>query len=313
MSIIQSLPRWDMTPVFPSLESPEFAKGFAEVVSDIDELATLFDTHRVQEQPVTAFDEALIPAFETLIDRYNQVLRKTHILSTYILCFVRTNSYDNLAQARMSELQRSQVRLSLLNKRFTAWLGGLDMESLIAHSSVAREHAYYLRRAQAEAAHLMSPSEEVLAGELNPSGGSAWARLHGNVTSQLTVEMQQDGQRQELPMSVVRNMAYDTDREVRREAYEAELAGWKRVAIPLAAALNSIKGEVNVLAQHRKWEAPLDIALFVDSIDREILDVMLAAARESFPDFRRYLHAKARALGLSRLAWYDLFAPVGTQ
>ncbi|MBO0796330.1 MAG: M3 family oligoendopeptidase, partial [Ktedonobacteraceae bacterium] len=136
---------------------------------------------------------------------------------------------------------------------------------------------------------------------------------HGNVTSQLTVEMRQDGQRQELPMSVVRNMAYDANREVRREAYEAEMAGWKRVAIPLAAALNSIKGEVNVLAQHRKWEAPLDIALFVDSIDREILDVMLAAARESFPDFRRYLHAKARALGLSRLAWYDLSAPVDSQ
>jgi oligoendopeptidase F len=37
---------------------------------------------------------------------------------------------------------------------------------------------------------------------------------------------------------------------------------------------------------------------------------MLTAARESFPDFRRYLRAKARMLGLPRLAWYDLFAPV---
>ena len=37
----------------------------------------------------------------------------------------------------------------------------------------------------------------------------------------------------------------------------------------------------------------------------------MTAARESFPDWRRYLRAKARALGLERLAWYDLFAPVG--
>jgi len=37
----------------------------------------------------------------------------------------------------------------------------------------------------------------------------------------------------------------------------------------------------------------------------------MTAAREAFPDFRRYLNAKAHALGLSRLAWYDLFAPVG--
>ena len=37
----------------------------------------------------------------------------------------------------------------------------------------------------------------------------------------------------------------------------------------------------------------------------------MEAARDSFPDFRRYLRAKARALGLEQLAWYDLFAPVG--
>jgi oligoendopeptidase F len=38
---------------------------------------------------------------------------------------------------------------------------------------------------------------------------------------------------------------------------------------------------------------------------------MLNAARDAFPDFRRYLRAKARAIGNPTLAWYDLFAPVG--
>jgi oligoendopeptidase F len=39
---------------------------------------------------------------------------------------------------------------------------------------------------------------------------------------------------------------------------------------------------------------------------------MFAAAHEVFPDFRRYLRAKAGALGLDTLAWYDLFAPLGS-
>jgi pepF/M3 family oligoendopeptidase len=38
---------------------------------------------------------------------------------------------------------------------------------------------------------------------------------------------------------------------------------------------------------------------------------MLSAARASFPDFRRYLRAKAAVFGAERLPWYDLFAPVG--
>jgi hypothetical protein len=38
---------------------------------------------------------------------------------------------------------------------------------------------------------------------------------------------------------------------------------------------------------------------------------MMEVAWESFPDFRRYLKAKARALEVNALAWFDLFAPVG--
>jgi pepF/M3 family oligoendopeptidase len=53
--------------------------------------------------------------------------------------------------------------------------------------------------------------------------------------------------------------------------------------------------------------------LFASNIDRETLDAMMDAARESFPDFRRYLKAKAKALGLEKLAWYDIFAPLGKE
>jgi pepF/M3 family oligoendopeptidase len=81
--------------------------------------------------------------------------------------------------------------------------------------------------------------------------------------------------------------------------------------VPIAAALNGVKGEVNTLSRRRNWDTALDEAIFDSNIDRQTLDAMLQAARESFPDFRRYMRAKARALGIERLAWYDIFAPVG--
>jgi pepF/M3 family oligoendopeptidase len=158
----------------------------------------------------------------------------------------------------------------------------------------------------------MSPAEEALAAELRPSGGGAWGKLHSTVTSQLSVTVALPDGPRELPMSAVRNLAYDADREVRRQGYEAELAAWERAAVPLAAALNSIKGEVNTLSRKRGWESPLEATLFDAHIDRQTLDAMMTAARESFPDFRRYLRAKARALGLERLTWYDMFAPVAS-
>jgi pepF/M3 family oligoendopeptidase len=107
----------------------------------------------------------------------------------------------------------------------------------------------------------------------------------------------------------VRNLATNPDRDVRRRAYGAELAVWEENAVPLAAAINSVKGATNVLAGRRNWDSALDAALFAHAIDRETLDAMLEAVHESLPDLHRYLRAKAQTLGLERLAWYDVLAP----
>lgn len=311
-----TLPHWDMTVVYPSLKSPEFDEGFRSVVEEISALTALFDKYQIGEQQgqqgqQSALDDQTVGRFDDVINHYNQVLDKTHTLSAYIESFVSTNSRDDTAQAKLSELQQHTVRLSQLGTRLTAWIGSLDIDTLITLSPIAKAHEYMLRRARIRSTHLMSPPEEALAAELNLSGGSAWTKLHGNVTSQLSVVMEVNGESQELPMSMVRNLAYEPDRDLRRRAYEAELAGWQRVEVPIAAALNGVKGEVSTLARHRGWESALDASLFDSSIDRATLDAMMLAAHESFPDFRRYLRAKARALGLDVLAWYDIFAPVG--
>lgn len=310
-SVTPALPHWDMSVVYPGLDSPAFAAGFQRVAEEIATLAVLFDELNVQKRASEAVDDATVRAVETAIARFNAVLAATQTLGAYISAFVSTNSRDNLAQARQSELQQQTVKLSQLATRFTAWIGSLDVDELIRRSTVAGDHAYMLRRARVSATHLMDAAEEALTAELNVTGGSAWGRLHANVTSQLAVPVVVAGETRELPMSAVRNLAYDADRAVRRGAYEAEIAGFARAAVPLAAAMNSIKGEVNTLARRRGWETPLDAALFDASIDRQTLDAMMTAARDSFPDFRRYLRAKARALGLDALAWYDLFAPMG--
>lgn len=306
-----TLPHWDMTVVYPGLDSREFQQGFQALVQDIQELVLLFGNHRIGLREPASVDLDLVQTFETVIQRYNAVLEKTATMSAYIYSFVSTDSRDTLAQAKLSELQANTVHLSQLDTRFIAWLGSLDVEALIEQSEVAREHAFALRQAKVESAHLMTPAEESLAAELNLTGGGAWTKLHGNVTSQLMVQV--EGEAEELPMSRVRNLAFDPDRDVRRRAYEAELNAWSGVALPLAGALNSIKGQVNTLTTRRGWESALEASLFDNSIDRQTLDAMLGAARESFPDFRRYLRAKARLLGLPALAWYDLFAPVSAE
>jgi pepF/M3 family oligoendopeptidase len=122
-----------------------------------------------------------------------------------------------------------------------------------------------------------------------------------------------DGTAPTLPMSAVRSLALERDGAVREAAYRAEISGWETAALPLAAAINSIKGEVNTLSTRWHWHDPLDAALFANAIDRDTLEAMQKACVEAFPDFRRYLRAKARLLGKQALPWWDIAAPVGDE
>jgi pepF/M3 family oligoendopeptidase len=271
----------------------------------------MFDHYAIDKRERAPLDDSTVEAFENAVAAQNAIFEWAGTLRAYIYSFVATNSRNTQAQARLSEFQQAAVRLSQLATRFTAWIGSLDVDALVERSTVAQEYEFLLREAQRQAAHLLTPAEESLATELNLSGGSAWNRLYNNVASQLLVPIAIDGQPPELPISALRNLAYDPDRETRRRAYQAELAAWQRAALPLAAALNSIKGEVNTLSRRRGWAEPLDAALLDNRIDRQTLDAMMQAARDSFPDFRRYLRAKARMLKQEQLPWYDLFAPVG--
>lgn len=311
MTVTLELPRWDMTVVYPSLQSEEFNQGCADLVRRIEALWHDVDRFHIDGRPDPTVDDETVRAFDVIMPAFNDLSEQLVTVGAYISAFVASDSRDAVAQAAQSELRQRLVEVSKLDTRLTAWIGSLDVEELVRRSDLASRLAYRLQRTHTEATHLMPLPVEDLAGELSLTGGSAWSRLYNDVTSQLVAEVETgDGSRPE-PIAVVRNMAFDPDRAVRERAYRAEVAAWESVATPVAAALNSVKGETNTLGARRHWASALDLALFNNSIDRETLDAMMEAARAAFPDFRRYLQAKAHALGLERLAWFDLFAPLG--
>ncbi|HEX6383723.1 MAG TPA: M3 family oligoendopeptidase [Anaerolineae bacterium] len=305
------LPHWDLTVLYPGLDSAEFEAGFQSVLQSITELAELFDRHGIDRTESVPLDDETVSLFETVVNRFNAVLEDVYTMRAYISGFIATDSRNETAQALFSELQQYLSRLSLLSTRLTAWLGALDVEALIQRSELARDHAFALRRARQEARHLMSPAEEALAADLTLTGSTSWYRMFSDTTSQLMVEVELDGEMQRLPLPAAQNLAYNPDRDVRRRAYEAVQETLAGAAVPMAAALNSIKGETLTLTRRRGWDSPLDQVLFESAIDRATLDAMMAATRNAFPDFQRYLQAKARALGLPVLAWYDRLVPLG--
>jgi len=305
------LPRWDLSALFPGLDSPEFAEGFDRLLSGIDHLTRLFDEVGITATSTKRSETAPVIEFERVLNALNDVEQQFESMGSYLFGCISTDSRDDLAQAQYSQFQERAVALDKLQTRFTAWVGTLPIDELMEQSRLAAEHDFPLRQMHVAARHLMSEETEALAAELSPSLGAAWAKLHDNLTSQITAKVELEGREQTLPMSAIRNLATEPDRDVRHRAWQAELGAWEAHTLPIAAALNGVKGQVLTLGARRDWADPLDESLFWSAIDRDILDVMVEEARAAFPEFRRYLRLKARLLGTPELAWYDLFAPVG--
>jgi pepF/M3 family oligoendopeptidase len=313
MSQVKSeLPHWDFSTVFPGLESPEFEAGFKAVVDDIGETVALFDDNHINRlNTAVPVDANLVSLFETIINRFNAIDEHINILQAYLYGFLTTDSRNTEAQARNSQLMPYLSRFALLHTRLTAWLGSLDVELLLEKSAVAQQHEYMLARSRQEARHLMSPEQEDLAAELSLTGGSSWQRLFSDYTSQIKVAIERDGETEMLPLTAAQNLAFEPDRQLRAQAHQAVLDALAEAAVPLAACLNSLKGETLALTQRRGWDSPLDMVLFQNAIDRPTLEAMMTATRHAFPDFQRYLKARARALDLPKLAWYDRLVPLG--
>lgn len=305
------LPHWNMDSIYPGVESTAFKTAYRHVIKRIEELKAQFDQWHINQAENLLVDDETISRFDTILTQINELNDTLSTITSYLHCLLSTNSRDDNAQAKLSELRKSLATVSLLGTRLTAWIGSLDVDALIERSEVATLHAHMVRRAKVESIQLMSPTEEALTADLRLTGSISWINMFNTYSSQLMVDLELDGEQQTLPLTAVHNLAHDEDRAVRREGYEKGIETLKKSAVPLAAALNAIKGETLTLAERRGWQSPLDMVLFSNAIDRETFSAMHQATRNAFPDFRRYLKARAKLLGLPVLRWYDRMAPLG--
>lgn len=305
-------PRWDMSNVFPGLESPELSAAFEEFKTQISGLETYAEESLAAANTETPAED-LGRLIGGAVKRFNAAYELGGTIRAYIYAFVSTDSHNQAARRLQSEFEQIAVRLRMLDTRFTSWIGKIApvLDAAIDCDETAKAHAFILKEIAAQSKYLMSEAEESLAAELSLSGASAWNKLQGTVTSQLSVDFELDGEVQRLSMPALINLHSHPDEDVRRRAYEAEMKAWETVREPLASCLNGIKGTSLTLQKRRGREDPLHASLDMARIDRPTLEAMLAAVRDSLPAFRRYFHAKAKRIGKEKLAWWDIFAPVG--
>ena len=230
-------------------------------------------------------------------------------LAEYAMLRQSADARDAQAGSQIGRVMAVVSSLAAPQAAFKDWASKLpDLMELVNSDEMLKEYTFLFENLAKSSKYLLSGQAEAVMAKLHLSGGNAWSDLHGYITS--TVPVTYRGKT--INLSAVRNLAYDPDPQVRKDAYDAEIACYDRIKDAAAFALNSIKLETLSDCELRGYESPLARTLDHANMEQATLDAMLGAMDEYSPKFWQYLKAKGKALGHENgLPWYDLFAPMG--
>ena len=291
---------WNLDPIYKGFDDPAFEAELEEVKGLVAQYAA-FAAELAQTDPAECLNQGI--AMQEKITHY------VGKLAGYCNLRQSTNTRDAQAGSNMGRVMSVLSGIAAPRAAFQNWAANLpNLMELVRADENLKDYEFLFSNIAESSTHLLPGIGEEVMAKMEMSGGDAWSDLQSYLTS--TVPVAYRGTTTNL--SSIRNLAYDEDPQVRKDAYEAEIACYERIQDAVAFALNSIKLETISDCQLRGYESPLARTLKHSHMEKATLDAMLGAMDEYLPKFWQYLKAKAKALGHENgLPWYDLFAPMG--
>ena len=291
---------WNLDPIYKGFDDPTFEADLTALKENVAAF-TAFTAALAETDPAEGLKKGI--AMEEAIQSY------ANKLAEYAMLRQSADTRNPDAGSHMGRIMAVLSGVAAPMAAFESWASKLpNLMELVRDDESLKDYEFLFANMADSSRYLLSGIGEAVMAKMRMSGGDAWGDLQSYLTS--TVPVSYRGTTTNL--SAIRNLAYDPDPAVRKDAYEAEIACYERIRDAVAFALNSIKLETISDCQLRGYESPLARTLKRSNMQKATLDAMLAAMDEFSPKFWQYLKAKAKALGHENgLPWYDLFAPMG--
>ncbi|QDG49759.1 M3 family oligoendopeptidase [Persicimonas caeni] len=307
-------PSWDLDVIFPGgADSDEFDEAITALMGDIDALVA-----QVEKLPALAELDELsgepLEQWVQFIEESERIQDRAREAGAFANCVAVTNTDEPKAMRLPMRLNSIQTQLRSVRVEVEARFRGVSDEvfaSLVEHPNLER-CSLYLREIRRDAEQAMSPELESLAVDLNRDGLHAWGQLYDRISARIEVVVPDEEGTGTKKVSVgqAKNLLSNPKRDVRKKAFEGLQVAWREKAPELAMILNSIIGSERTLYTRRGGDE-LTMPLQANRVERATVEAMFEAADEFQDVLVDYMHAKAKLLGVDRLAWYDLSAPVG--
>ncbi|PZE21256.1 M3 family oligoendopeptidase [Paenibacillus xerothermodurans] len=298
---------WNLSTFFEGgSASDEFRTFLQQTGSDIKEFRRIVD--ELSSANITHADE-LMQSVELL----QSIAKKLREADSFVSCLAAENQTDKHAiflAGRVKELAAAYASAQTTFDQLLTQIDDATWRSML-NSPQLDEIAFPLQERRELAAEKLPPEQETLAHELAIDGYHGWGEAYNTTVSKFRVKFEEDGRTLELSAGQAANKMHHPNRAVRQQLFKLWEKEWSEHADYCADALNHLAGFRLRLYERRGWKDTLKEPLAINRMSKETLDTMWDVIDRGKDIFVQYLQRKAKLLGLERLSWYDVEAPVG--
>ncbi|WP_124726571.1 M3 family oligoendopeptidase [Staphylospora marina] len=296
---------WDLDSIFAGgSDSEAFREHLEQVEERIRTLRKLLERLDPERAPV---DE-----WALCLEEWDELEKSFSEAWSFVTCLAAQDTGDEKARLLRSRLSGIDASIHSLQTTIELKLAKIPEDRFqgLIESPDVRPVAFVLGEMRQRAGEKMGAGMEHLASDLAVDGYHAWGQLYSQVIARVAIPFERNGKQEMLSAGQAHNLLSHGDPAVRREVFRKWEAAWEEQADLCAAILNHLAGFRLSLYGARGWDDVLHEPLRQNRMKRETLEAMWEAVRSGKDKLVQYLERKARLIGMDRLSWCDVHAPL---
>ena len=293
--------QWDLSHIFPSLESWEEAYTKAEQA--IETIPPLRGT---------LGDSAL--ALKAGLDTLYAAAQQVELVYLYASLDKHGDNGDAAAQGREARAMKLYVKFSTAASFVDPEILAMEEDVLAGYlkDDMLKGYRHIIAdTARARAHTLDSEKEEMLAMLSDAAGGcSNCFDMLESVDMTFPAIKDEAGKEAQLTHANFARFRESADRRVRKEAFEAYFGEFRRYINTFAAMYGGSVKMDTFYTCARKYPSACERALFHSNVPVSVYDSLVSAVRNNICAMESYLALRKKVLGVEELHMYDLYCPM---
>ena len=300
-----ALPEWNLSDLYPGLDSPEIKRDLEQADSD----CAAFEQEFKGRLASLATGEGAGGALAAAVKRYESIDDRLGRLISYASLVYAGNTTDPFSAKFYGDIQERITAASLHLLFFTLELNRIDDGQLDAamRDPALGHYRPWIEDVRKEKPYQLEDRVEELFHEKSVTGYSAWNRLFDETIAGLRFKIAGKS----LAIEPTLNLMQDSDGKKRKAAAEALAKTFKENLRPFALITNTLTKDKEISDRWRGFKDIADARHLSNRVEPEVVEALVAAVRAAYPKLsHRYYALKAGWFGKKSLPHWDRNAPL---